>query len=395
MAQTARFKFNKFGGADAGSLSDDGQKFSSGDRDLLDRLLSQVEQHTHKLKPLPGAPAGGLVATLATGGGTLAAGLDYFYRFSVVDLDGSESPASPEVKVSTPDLLSAPGTPNPWTDETLVGGSLPAGGYYYALTALRGAEESPLGAMAVTTVGADAPHVTLDLPDYGAADSFRIWRMGLNDAGWTRIGLTATGNDTFVDMGAVPADPCACDPGNTPPVFNQGVSSYRVELSLPQAVDLTGKLGWRIYRTTVAGSYATASLVRQVVETQDQWDETSPIVRVFSDTGDELRTGRPSDFNQNMIFQAFTFDSGTELPAPGAYPAGYPFLLGKELYAKVDTKWELVAGGGGGGGGGMSSVLTAPDGSRYVLAVANDGTLTTQPTLFPGPPAPVQNVTVL
>ena len=43
MAQTARFKFNKFGGSEEGTLSDNGQKYSSLDRDTLEKLAAAVK----------------------------------------------------------------------------------------------------------------------------------------------------------------------------------------------------------------------------------------------------------------------------------------------------------------------------------------------------------------
>lgn len=53
--------------------------------------------------------------------------------------------------------------------------------------------------------------------------------------------------------------------------------------------------------------------------------------------------------------------------------------------------------GGGGAGGGSSSgppVLTSPNGSRFRLIVADDGTLSTEPTDEPGAPAQPTNATV-
>ena len=43
----------------------------------------------------------------------------------------------------------------------------------------------------------------------------------------------------------------------------------------------------------------------------------------------------------------------------------------------------------------MSSILTSPNGTRFILGVDDSGALVTTQTELPGPPAPVRNVTVL
>jgi|GEM_PF-6213059 len=395
---TSRFRFNKFGGGTPGTIADNAQKFTGADRDAIDRLLAQTERHDHHLRAPSATLATAPTAELASDDGVLVGGETYYYRFSVVGSDGTETVASPEVAVATPEPLVAPGIPELWVDSVSAEGDL-AGIYYYALTALRGAEESILGPLGTISVVAPDGAVTIGLPDFGEADGLRIWRMGMNDPGWTRV-TTINADDgvtEFVDDGSVPPDPCACDPANLPPTgFNNGVAVYRIEVTLPEDVDLSTASAWRLYRSTVSGQYATASLVHEVVETQDEWDEESPLMRSWSDVGDPLVDGSPLDFEANMAFAPYVFDGGAELPDPNGYPERYPFLLGNELCALVDGQWALVAGGGGGSSAAIPgpTILTSPSGDRFVLTVDDLGALAATPTLLPGPPTAPQNVTV-
>lgn len=389
--KTPRFGFNYFGSGTPGTISDDGQKFTSLDRLTLDRLLAATEKHDHKYHPPETGMATAPTGVLVPSSGTLVAGYTYRYRVGLVDLQGNESIASPELSVSTPTPLTPPGLPGLYHDDVTPGSLLPTY-YYYALTGHRGGEESTLGQAAMISLGVGDGSVTLDLPTYGAADSFSIWRMGSTEPGFTRIGLVSIGETSFVDDGSTPADPCACDPGVAPPSSNTGVSSYSVVVSLPDGTVMTNVQSWKLYRTVYAGIYNAASLVHNVVEREDEWDQTSPLQTSWTDTGRPLVAGKPMDTDQNMRFLAFTFDSAADaLPDPVGYPLGYPMIFDEGLYVLTVDGWTAVSSpAGGGGGGGMAPVMTAPDGSRWSLSVGNSGVLTTTSTVLPGPPsAPV------
>src|SRR6478735_4067558 len=221
---TPRFGFNFFGAGTPGTISDNGQKYTSLDRLLLDRLLTAVEAHHHRYVPPTSGLSSAPTTTLLTTGGQLSAGYTYYYKVAVVDLEGNESIASPEAAQGTPTPLQPPAMPGLTGDPSVVGstGTLLPGYYYYALTGLRGTEESTIGPAAMVNLVVGETAVQLDLPAYGAATSFRVWRMGSQDAGFTRIGIVNVGTDIFVDDGSTPADPCACDPGVAPPPFNTG-----------------------------------------------------------------------------------------------------------------------------------------------------------------------------
>lgn len=388
---TRRFRLNKFGAGISGTISDDGQKFSSKDRDTIDLLLEQTELHDHHVRPVEGAPLAGLSAFLQPSGGSLRAGANYCYRYSLVDAQGFETVAAPEVVVVTPALLPAPVAPGLYVAPAFAAGAL-VGIYYYALTALRGAEESTLGAAAATSISSPDGAITLDLPAYGDADGFRVWRMGANDAAYTKIAVVNAPAGTFLDAGTVLADPCAGDPSNAPPAFNTGASAYSVVLTLPIGVSLTGKSAWRIYRTTIAGVYPVNSLVHQVVETVDEWDPTSALIRIWTDTGSQLRPGAPADYDANMRFTPFALDSAAALPNPAGYPESYPFCVGDTLYLRVNGAWAPVGGKPLELPGAL--IYTSLDGARWALRVANNGTVSAVATIFPGAPTPPQNVMV-
>lgn len=384
--RTRRFGFNKFGAGTPGTIGDDGQKYTSVDRDLLDRLLEQVELHTHHYRLPEGAPAGLLTATVDETGGLLRGGETYYYRFAVLDAQGMESLASGEIAVPTPDLLQPPGPVSVHIDDETPSALAP-GNYYYAATGLRGAEETTLGAVALTSVMAGDGAVVVTLPPFGEADALRLWRMGHNDSGFTRLAIISVGQTEYVDDGSVPPDPCACDPGNTPPQgINAGISNYAITLTLPPAIDLATSTGWRLYRSTVSGIYPVNALVQEVVETADEWDPESPIIRSWTDTGARTVQGKPQDMDANMRVRPYSFDVADELPAPLGYPEAYPLLVGRKLYAIVDGAWELVAGGSGGGSTGPVT-LTSPSGFVFRLVVDDAGVLSTVPTNFPGAPA--------
>jgi len=388
---TRRFKFNKFGGGVQGTIGDNAQKYTSADRDLLDTLLAQVELHDHHVHSVASAGPAAPDAALVPDGGGLAAGETYYYRFATVDAGGVESLASDEVSVETPTPLDAPGAPAAYVDETNSAGDLAPGMYYYALTGLRGVEESVLGEVAAIRLSGTEGAVTLTLPDFDGAEGFQVWRMAGTDTAYTRIAIVDAPTGSLLDTGATPADPCAGDPGNTPPtLLNSGISSFGVDVALPDGLSLAGVTSWRLYRSSTSGVYASSSLVHEVVETADEWDEASALVRTWRDDGDATTLGAPLDTDTNMRIAPFVFDSAEDLPAPAGYPEGYPLLVAGRLYALIEGAWKVVAGGGGGG----LVVLTAPAGGRFVLSVDDAGALVTAPTVLPGPPTPPTTVTV-
>lgn len=393
--RTKRLGLNRFGGAEAGSIVDDGQKHTSLDRDILDNAFIQTEQHDHKYRPVVSAGIARPTAIVTTGG-RLRGGQSFHYRVAMIESDGSEGVAGPEITVTLPPLLVPPGPLATDMDETLPDptGVLPPGLYAYALTALRGTEETSLGPALQISVPLGQGGVRLALPPFGDADAVRLWRMHDSAAGYTAVAVIGEGTTSFHDDGSVPADPCACDPGNLPPTANIGASNYAVEITLP--IDITPTLGWRIYRTSTSGRYLTSSLVHLVTELNDENDLGSGIMRSWLDVGDQLQLGMPQESIVALRFQPYTFDSATgALPEPAGYPELYPMMFEGTLHVLIRGAWKAVgAGGGGGGGGGASAVLTSPNGLRWIQTVTDTGESAMVETAMPGPPTPPQNVTV-
>lgn len=346
---TPRFGLSYFGGAVDGSINDDGQKFSLGDRLLIDRLFQAIEQHdytytaTESVEPTD-TPT---LALTVDEGGTLPAGETYYYAVSMLDANGLETRIGPEVSISTPEALPTPLAPS---GEAALGGTLPTGLYYYAITGLRDGEESPLSSPVTITLLSGDGTAELGLPPLGDADSYQVWRMAATESGYSRVGTTMT--DAFTDNGSVPSNPCPTDPGNQPPQFNLGISRYGVEVTLgvdDAALVTSGRVSrWRVYRSTESQNYGNTSLVHEVIEREDEQDVSSDLLTVWTDVGDALVSGRPSIISQGINLKPFSFPTASVLPPTTGYPSYYPLVVDGVLYAKVGTVWTPLGGGGGG-----------------------------------------------
>lgn len=385
--RTARFGLNYYGGGTSGSALDDGEKYTSTDRLLLDRILAAIEVHDYHRAA--GTVAGMTLlqpeqplASVGTGG-SLMSGQRYFYRVSFVDVHGLESLASAEVVATMPGLIPRPVTPTLGENQT---GVLKPGLYYYALTALSDAstapEESTLSPAASITILEGGGGVLVYSPPLETGVALHaVWRLGPFESGYTRIGTTA--ETTFTDDGAVTANPCACEPESMPPLATSGSPRYAVAVALnanDQAkVSASDRqvARWRLYRAQTPGGYTARSLVQELTAEPDQ-----PLPNSFLDIGDALAVGNPANSDQRLSLQTFTFDTADELPDASLYPQFYPFLVGETLYAKIDTSWVAL----GGGGGASAPVFTSPNGSRWRQQVGDDGTISMVATIEPGPP---------
>jgi hypothetical protein len=346
--QTPRFNLNFFGGDTQGSLDDDDDKYTSEDRLTLDRVLTAFENHDHHLTSTMAGPISAPSVLLGTAG-QLAAGETYYYVISFVNSAGLETVAGDEVSVDTPDLLEAPDAPQGATDDTGLG-ALFSGQYYYALSGLRGAEESPLGLSTAVTLLTDEHQVTLTLPALDDATSFQVWRMKDDDPGWTRIGTTTS--STFLDAGTVAAGLYG-DPANEVPLISEGINNYSVTITLTGAdvAAVQDSAGWRIYRTDTSGVYSATSLVHEVVERVDEFDSTSDLLTSWIDEGDAQLTGSPNTTSTQLEIPPYTFESAATLPATTAYPQNYPIIQDSDttLYVNRSGTWTAIGGGGGGG----------------------------------------------
>lgn len=356
--QTSRFGLSTFGGEVDGSILDDSGKYTGLDRQLLDLLLAATEQHNHRFTADDAAgPSDAATATIGTSG-ALSAGLDYSYVVSFVDADGLETPAGDEVTVSTPDILDAPDAPS---GETATGGTLGEGAYDYALTGVRGDEQSALGDLFSITVLGDEGTVELTLPALGDADSYNVWRRKDVDGGFTLIDTVTSTSVT--DDGSVPAYPFPTDPNYAPPTDNEGVDQYSftVTLSAADQAVVQNYQSWRLYRTTTAGIYSAQSLVAEVTEHVVELDLDSDLIVSYDDLGDALVTGKPTAIDQRMHFEAFTFEESVSLAAAsGDYPANYPLVVNNILYINNGLgDWIQVGGASGGSNGQVLTLVSS------------------------------------
>lgn len=341
--QTPRFSLNYFDDQTTGSLEDDSSKFTGEDRLTLDRLLSALEAHDHHLNGSAVEPTDTLSLAVGTDG-QLDAGLELYYLVSFVNSDGLETAAGPEASISTPDLLATPGAPSGETS-IVTGNTLGTGQYYYALSAFRGVEETPLSQIEIVTLVSGENTVTLTLPALGDADQLQIWRQKDSAATWTRIGLATT--TTFVDDGSVQAGIYG-DPDNVPALANTGVSNYSITITLgtDDAAALPTVTSWRIYRSDTSGVYGAASLVHEVTERVDDLDPTSALMSSWIDDGDAQLTGSPKLFTQALHVSPYTFEyAATTLPTASNYPDYYPLIgPGNVLYFALAGSWVQVSG---------------------------------------------------
>ncbi len=371
MALTPFFGLNYYGGSVPGDLTDDGAKFTGRDRLAIDRMLHALAtsaRHRYSSDSLaqPEVPT----VTLGTGGG-LPGGASYTYCVTFVDASGLESLPSEEVTVTTPAVLVEPD--EPLLDEADTG-QLPQGLYFFALTAIRGAEESPLGTQTSITTSDDNLGVTLTMPPVPAgATSFQVWRMNAQDVGWTRVAVVpAVEGGTYTDDGSVAANTNVDNPSQMPPATNLGVAIYavNVQLSAADAAKVTsGQIAaWRVYRTETASAYPEDSLVHHVIDRDDPSDTGNPalpLVTEWDDEGDILTSGVPPLASTQMVIAPYVFDHVDVLPDAAGYPSFYPLVYQSRLYAKIGSGWTRLSdvdtgdgsGGSGGGGAGTPPII--------------------------------------
>ncbi len=293
MARTQHLGLNKFGAE--GRISDEGYKFSLRDRDLLDSILQSLLLHDHSPvvagNSLVGPPSGTApTLTVVDSGGTLLAGRDYYYKVAYTDVNGNETEAGAAGLASTPDAIVPPEAQVLTTATT--GGTLIAGTYKYALAFYQdagGITTAPVTNTIVVPTGTSTNTVTIPLPTLpDDADGWKIYRKGPGDLEYWFLVTVASGPTEYEDDGSINPD-CT----SRRPAANTTNSTNLVTIDLPAGylpLD-TRVTGWRIYRTSSAGSYPANSLVATVVETTTEGG--SDLVTTYDDIGDPLALGIP------------------------------------------------------------------------------------------------------
>ncbi len=293
MGRTQHLGLNKFGAE--GRISDEGYKFSNRDRDLIDTIIQSLLLHDHSPEPsgnsLVGPPAGTApTLTVASSGGVLLAGRDYYYKIAYVDVLGNETEAGVAGLASTPDALFPPESQVLTTADT--GGTLVAGTYKYALAFYQdggGITTAPNTDVIVIPSGTSTNTVTIPLPTLpDDADGWRIYRKAPGELEYWFLVSVASGPTDYVDDGSINPD---CTSRRS--TANTTNSTNKITIDLPAGylpLDLR-VTGWRIYRTGAAGSYPANSLVATVVETTTEGG--ADLVTTFDDIGEALNQGIP------------------------------------------------------------------------------------------------------
>jgi len=292
MGKTQHLGLNKFGAE--GRLSDEGYKFSNRDRELMDSILFTLGEHAHEQPDVSifDGPTTGTAPLLSTAdtGGTLFAGRDYYYKVSYVDVNGNETASSAAGVVNTPDPIVAPEAGVLTTATT--GGTLLAGTYKYTLAFFQdsgGVTTAPSRSTILIPTGTSTNTVTVPLPTLpDGADGWKIYRKSPGDIEYWLLATIASGPSTYLDDGSDDPD-CT---QKTPPA-NTTNSTNTVTITLtPSWLPLDSRVvGWRIYRTSQAGSYVANSLVTTVVETLTEGG--ADLVITFTDIGDPMVQGIP------------------------------------------------------------------------------------------------------
>lgn len=328
-----------------GHFSDEGYKYTSSDRQLIDALLYQgAENHHHN--GLAGSiqePDSELSLSLSTTGGFIPAGTRVYYKFTYVNANGQESAAGPETFIDTPDPVAEPGSPTLIGQST--GGVLTAGNYYYVLTAYVDdpIQETRATSPAYITIPAltQTNMITLELPTLPAgATGFNIYRRkpGQTKYFWlTNVDMNvATPPTEYVDNGGDQED---CD--RTIPFINSTNSTNSILVSLPGATPAAPEgYTWKVYRTYINEEW-TNSLLSWVVE---YISEDSMIIEpTYLDVGTATMEGAPPLASQAIGSPDKVILTNME-EVQGTLPLGagaYPFMVSFEFPGSIT---EIVGG---------------------------------------------------
>lgn len=252
----------------ANDISLNSYKFAEEDRDTEDALLYVgAEGHHHTgVAAAANTPAAGPSLQILAGTGFVPSSTRVYYKITNVDVYGVESAASPEVYIDTPAGITAPGIPT--VGYATIGGALPPGPYFYALSAYQNFNslESLVGDARYVTIpyltNTNANTITLPALPSGAS-GFNIYRKGPSSVAYRYLAsvdmTAATPPSNYIDDGSIGETQSRPLPNvNTTVVRN----SVIVTTPSPIAATPTVPVGytWRVYRTYVAGDYTNSRL---------------------------------------------------------------------------------------------------------------------------------------
>lgn len=352
-----------------------GDILSDHDKSLLDAVLAAFELHDHTGGNQLADPTGPPTGTLSSTGGSLPAGVTYYYRLAYIDRYGLETAASNEVAFTTASPVPAPAVP---TLVTSAGGSLNSGVYYYALTGVdANGNETALSTPATVTIIADSSTVTVTgrTPFLNSATGYNVWRKGPRTSAFSLVGsITDATTGVFTDNGAIADDPYIVDPTRIAPTVNRTNATGMVTLA-PADPTLTGITAgpvkaWRLYRTTTSGTYPNNSLLAEV-STSVNIDGTGGLLPSFIDDGTtSLAVGKPQEYSQTL-HPSVKIAAGAGNSAITLASATYKWRLYASLDGTLTTEKSAALVGSG------NLYLGSPLGSQYQVTVNDAGALST------------------
>lgn len=316
MAFTLHYGLQRLNQGEAFALN--GQKYTTLDRDQIDRLLFVGAQDHHHLghTTVQADPTVAFTGTLNTSVGGLPANTRIWYQYTWVDPDGFETAASPEFFTTTPTGITTPLAPA--LSASGAGGTMVGGGYFYGLSVYTGStgSETLPASNYVVVPGGTTGSVTLTYPALpSGATGWNIYRRSPGESGFfflASVVAGATPPTTYVDTGAV-AETCSRLAASS----NTTSTNNSVMLTLPVAIP-TG-FTWNVYRTFVQGNYANALLYRGISG-----------ATTYVDVGNGTLTGNPPAISQ-LIPTPTKIDLATEttgvLPLAQMSSLSYPVVL--------------------------------------------------------------------
>lgn len=325
-SKTEHYQLEQLSGGEP--FSSDGQQYTTTDRATIDRVLYQGAQahHHNGAAAVNENPTTGLTLTLDTTQGLLAGGQTVTYVWTLVDVNGFETAASPPVFLDTPGQAATPGSPTISADS--LAGTLPAGAYSYCVSAYTGSvntSETPASVPVSVQLNATG-EITLFFPTQPAGTvGWNIYRR--KPGGVVYFYVTSVTTTSWVDNGSLP-DICS----RVSPTRNTTSSTNTITVTLPGVTPtLPAGYTWNLYRTFITGNY-TNSLLAHIVNGSTSYVDNGAATTVGAPPASSQLIGSPPQIN-------LATDVVGALPSSmvGGYPLSVTFSFPGPLSKPVDN----------------------------------------------------------